>query len=60
MEVSGQLYASAALSQVPIGNEGSVAPRADLDMVTRKNPCPCRVSNDGRPARSLFTTVTEL
>jgi len=32
---------------------GRVGPRAGLDAVTRKIPCPCRESNLGRPARSL-------
>jgi len=35
--------------------------RAGLDaMQKRKNPCLCRESNPGRPARNLVTILTEL
>jgi hypothetical protein len=39
-----------------------VGPRVGLDAVARrkKNPCPCRRSNPGRPARSRVTVLTEL
>jgi len=40
---------------------GWLGPRAGLDaMAKRKIPYPCRVSNSGRPARSLVTILTEL
>jgi len=40
---------------------GFVGLRASLDAVAkRKNPCPFRKSDHGRPARSLATILTEL
>jgi len=40
---------------------GLVSPRGGLDAVGRReDPCSCRESNPGRPARSLITTLTEL
>jgi hypothetical protein len=41
--------------------EGWVSPRAGLDAVAkRKNPCPCRELNPGRPACSLVIMLSEL
>jgi hypothetical protein len=40
---------------------GSVGPRGNLDIIEkRKVSFPCRVSNSGRPARSVITLPTEL
>jgi hypothetical protein len=35
-------------------------PTAGMDVVAKKKVLPCREPNPGRPARSLFTTLTEL
>jgi len=38
-----------------------VGPGAGLNVVQKKrNPCPCRESNPGRPARSLVIVLTEI
>jgi len=39
-----------------------MGPRADLDAVAKKkkNPCPCRKSNPGRPACSSVIILTEM
>jgi hypothetical protein len=38
-----------------------VGPTAGVDMVAqRKNPCPCRESNLGRPTRNLVTILSQL
>jgi len=64
MEVSGQLLTPAALPQrkgptLPIRYEAGGDPRISLDTVARRrNPCPCRESNPGRPARDLVTVLT--
>jgi hypothetical protein len=60
MEVSGQLYAPAALLQASrTGTHwtgGGVGPRAGLDAVVRRsnNTCLYRESNRGLPTRSLL------
>jgi hypothetical protein len=38
-----------------------VGPRAGLDAaVKRKDPCPCRESNHGRPGRNSVSVLAEL
>jgi hypothetical protein len=66
LEVSGQFHASAALTPgkelpVHVGREaGWVGWSAWAWWRTERNLCSCRESNNGRPACSLVTILTEL